>query len=74
MNKARKKTIRNIISKLNGCADELEDVSFDENYARENTPENLQESETYRNSEECSGIIEDAISDIRSVINSLEEI
>lgn len=74
MNKARKKKIQNIITQLNNCSNNLEDIKLDEDYSRESIPENLQESETYRKSDESSDIIEDAISDIRSAVSSLEEI
>lgn len=74
MNKERKKQIQKIIIQLNCCSGNLEDINFDESFARDNIPENLQEGESYRKSADCSDIIEDAISDIRSAVSSLEEI
>lgn len=74
MNKNRRTRIKGIITRMNGLADELEDVKFDEDLARDNTPENLQGSDAYCDSEDCSDKIEDAISDIRQAVSTLEEI
>lgn len=74
MNKTRKTRIQKIITQLNGCSDDLEDVKFDEDFARDSIPENLQGGDTYCTSEDCSDKIEDAISDIRQAVSTLEEI
>ncbi len=74
MNRKRRAKIREVIAKINGCADDLDDIKFDEDYARDNTPENLQGSDAYCTSEDCSDKIEDAISDIRQAASTLEEI
>lgn len=74
MNRDRRKRISKVIATINGCADELDDIKFDEDYSRENTPENLQGSDAYCTSEDCSDKIEDAISDIRQAASTLEDI
>jgi len=74
VNRERRKRINKVIATINGCADELDDIKFDEDYARENTPENLQGGDAYCTSEDCSDKIEDAISDIRQAASTLEEI
>lgn len=74
MNKQRKQRIKEVITQLETCADNLETVKSDEDEARENIPENLQDGEAYCTSEECSDKIEEAMSDIRAVIENLEDI
>ncbi len=74
MNKERKARIQEVITKINGCADDLSDIKFDEDYARDNIPENLQGGDAYCTSEDCSDKIEDAISDLRQVASDLGEI
>ena len=74
MNKQRRKRIKEVITQLETCADNLETVKSDEDEARENIPENLQDGEAYCTSEECSDKIEEAMSDIRAVIENLEDI
>lgn len=74
MNKQRRQKIKEVITQLETCADNLEAVKSDEDEARENIPENLQDGEAYCTSEECSDKIEEAMSDIRAVIENLEDI
>lgn len=74
MNKQRRQRIKEVITQLETCADNLEAVKSDEDEARENIPENLQDGEAYCTSEECSDKIEEAMSDIRAVIENLEDI
>lgn len=74
MNKARRNKLKEIISTLQTCYDDLNSLKEDEDYARENVPENLQNSESYTASEESSDTMEDALSDIQGVIDSLENI
>ena len=74
MNRQRRKHIQEIIDNLNTCTDALTSIKDDEDYARDNTPENLQGGEAYCISEECSDKIEGALSDIQQAVNTLEEI
>ena len=82
MNKERRKrvsavtmTIRSeVIPALNKCIDTLSDVEYDEKEALSNTPENLQYSEQYEESEDACETIGDAIEDLNSTIEDLEGI
>lgn len=74
MNRERRKRIQQIITQLNTCSGDLSSVKDDEDYARDNTPENLQGGEAYCISEECSDKIDDALSDIQQAVSTLEEI
>ncbi len=74
MNRTRKTRIKKVITTINGCADELDDIMFEEDLSRDNTPLNLQGGDAYCTSEDCSDIIEDAISDLRQAAKTLEEI
>ena len=74
MNKTRRNKLKEIISALQTCYDDLNSLKDDEDYARENVPENLQGSEAYTASEGSSDTMEDALSDIQGVIDSLENI
>lgn len=74
MNNERRKRIREVITQLNGCSSSLESIRDDEDDSRDSTPENLQNGEVYCFSEECSGKLEDAISDIQGVVENLENI
>lgn len=74
MNKDRRKKIAETIDKLRQCSGNLYDIKNEEDDSRENIPENLQSSEFYCYSEECSDNIDEAISEIDSAISSLEDI
>lgn len=74
MNKKRRTKISNVIKRLNDCKDDLESIKEDEDEARENIPEPFQDCDTYCESEECSDKIEDAISDLKDIVQSLENI
>ena len=74
MNKERRKRIREVITELENCSSQLESIKGDEDNARDARPENLQTSDNYVHSENCSDTIDSAISDIQEVVNNLEEI
>lgn len=74
MNKKRRQQIQEVIAKLEACDDELTSIKDDEDDARDNMPENLQESEAYCLSEGYSDKIDDAISYIKEATDALEEI
>jgi hypothetical protein len=71
MNKKRRKKIENVIEELASCASLLTDIKDEEDETRENIPDNLQANETFGNSEECSDILGDAITEIEGVIENL---
>ena len=74
MNKERRQRIRKVIQGLSAFSSELESIKDEEDDARESTPENLQNSEKYEESERSSDIIGDAISELNEISDSLEEI
>ena len=74
MNQQRRTKTKAVIRRLNECIDDLSTIKEDEDDARDNIPENLQEGEAYHASEECSDKLEDAISWIKDVVDSLETI
>ncbi|MGN0819889.1 MAG: hypothetical protein ACI4M6_05825 [Christensenellaceae bacterium] len=74
MNRERRKKIREITGKITACAEELTSIKEDEDYARENTPENLQGADAYSESERCSDKIDDAITDLQQAVSNLDEI
>ncbi len=74
MNNERRKRIKKVITTLSECSSELESIKDDEDDARESMPENLQNSDRYEESENCSDVIGDAISDLDDIVNGLEEI
>lgn len=74
MNRERRNRLKEVITRLGACVDDLSSIKDDEDEARENTPENLQGGEAYCVSEEISDKIDDALSDIQEAVNTLEEI
>ena len=74
MNKARRQLIREVVQDISSLSSRLESIKDDEDSARDSMPENLQSSEKYEESERCSDIIGDAISELNDIGETLEEI
>lgn len=74
MNDKRRQRIRYVVQQLTSCTSSIELIKDEEDYSRDNIPENLQSGEKYCTSEECSDKLEDALIDIKQVINALESI
>lgn len=74
MNKARRKRIENIISKLEDLSAEIEEVMNEEQEAYGNLPESIQCSEKGENMEEYIASLDDAMNYVSDAISSLEEI
>lgn len=74
VNKQRKRLIIEKIEALRNISSGIEAVMNDEDEARENIPENLQNGEAYDTSEYCSDIMTEAISDIQQIIENLGNI
>lgn len=72
MNKIRRKSLRNIIDQLEELKNNLEDLQTEEEYYRDNMPENLQGSERYEQADEAVSNLEDAVSSLEDVISSIE--
>lgn len=74
MNKKRRKEIERIISTLQTCSSDLLSVTLEEDMSRSFIPENLQQSERYEKSEECSETLEEAKDNIDDAIQLLQDI
>ena len=74
MNKIRRTQLKKIAEELENSIGKLERIKEQEDDARENMPENLEYSDAYENSEQCSDTIEDVISSIQEAINNILEI
>ena len=66
MNKARRKQLDEIYSKLEEIKTDLEGVSAEEEEYRDNMPENLQNSERYQ-------VADAAVSELECAVDSLDE-
>ena len=71
MNNKRRKTIALVINSLENLSTDLEDVAQEESYAYENMPESLQQSDRGSNIEDNIYDLEDCISQINDVIDTL---
>lgn len=74
MNKQRRNKLDEAVKILQNAVEILQKIKEQEDTARENMPENLETSEMYEHSENCSDTIEDAITDIEGAIESILEI
>lgn len=75
MNKARRKQIEEVISKLEGIRDEIQQISEDEMEAYDALPESLQDGERgqqiYDNANDIeyqSSMVDDVISELQDII------
>ncbi len=73
MNKKRKLKVVNIVNQLNSSLNIVEQVKDEEDEARENIPENLENSELYEESERWSDLLEDTSSSLQNIIDNLQE-
>jgi len=74
MNAKRRKAIDKIVSKLEELQADLEWVREEEQDAYDNTPESLQESDRYAESEEAISAMEDADGSIQEAIDYLSDL
>lgn len=73
MNKQRRKEIDRIVRKLEALQVDLQYVLEEEQEAYDNTPESLQESDRYTESEEAISAMEDADGSIQEAIDYLSD-
>lgn len=73
MNKNRRKSLQSIMVSIESVKYELEDVMFEEEYCRDNIPENLQGSERYTKAEEACEALSNALNYLEDAIASIEE-
>ena len=73
MNKARRKQLEEVVSMVETAKEMLEEILDDEQDYYDNIPENLQGSERSEASETAISLIEDAIGDLDSAIDNINE-
>jgi len=66
MNKARRKALDEVISKIEEAKELLENLQAEEEEYRDNMPENLQGSERYEAADAAVDALDEAISSIES--------
>lgn len=74
MNANRRKAIDKIVSRLEELQADLASVWGEEQEAYDNTPESLQESDRYAESEEAISAMEDADGSIQEAIDYLSDL
>lgn len=73
MNKERRKSLREIQSKLDRLGQDLEALKEEEEEYRDNMPENLQESERYQRADEVCDLLMEALENMDSAYQQIEE-
>ena len=74
MNKNRRKRIQEIIDKIVDAADNLDVIKDEEQEVFDNMPENFQCAERGEAIQECVDDLDDAVSGLQDVIETLENI
>ena len=74
MNKARRKKLQKVIGKLEEALAELAEIQEEEEEARDNIPESLQDSEQYEQIDGYCYTLDDAASTLEDQIGELTEI
>lgn len=73
MNKERRKSLREIQSKLERLGQDLEALKEEEEEYRDNMPENLQESERYQRADEVCDLLQEALESMDNAYQQIEE-
>lgn len=73
MNKARRATLKKALDLLEDVENIVDSVLFNEQDCLDNMPENLQAGERYENMENAVTSLEEALSEISSAKNSIED-
>lgn len=73
MNKERRKSLREIQSKLESLGQDLETLKEEEEEYRDNMPENLQESERYQRADEVCDLLQEALESMDNAYQQIEE-
>lgn len=74
MNKDRRTRIMIVIDQLTQSIAELRSIKLEEDFARDNIPENMCDTERYTHSEECSDVLDEATDSIDEAITTLSDI
>ncbi len=73
MNKERRKSLREIQSKLDRLGQDLETLKEEEEEYRDNMPENLQESDRYQRADEVCDLLQEALESMDNAYQQIEE-
>ena len=73
MNKERRKSLREIQSKLDRLGQDLETLKEEEEEYRDNVPENLQESDRYQRADEVCDLLQEALESMDNAYQQIEE-
>lgn len=73
MNKERRKSLREIQSKLESLGQDLEALKDEEEEYRDNMPENLQESDRYQRADEVCDLLQEALESMDNAYQQIEE-
>jgi vacuolar-type H+-ATPase subunit H len=74
MNKDRRNDVKSLVNKISDTYDELRLILDDEQDYFDNIPENLLSSSRAEDSEEAINIMDDALSNLEDIIDSLSSI
>lgn len=74
MNKERRTQIKQLTNELENIKTKLKYISRKEEGILDNTPENLQGTDRYSESENAIDVLDDVVDDLESAIESLNEI
>lgn len=74
MNKERRTQIKKLANELEDVKTKLKYISRKEEGMLDNTPENLQGTDRYSESENAIDVLDDVVDDLESAIESLNEI
>ena len=73
MNKERRKSLREIQSKLESLGQDLEALKDEEEEYRDNMPEKLQESDRYQRADEVCDLLQEALESMDNAYQQIEE-
>ncbi|MCQ4952143.1 hypothetical protein [Holdemania filiformis] len=73
MNKERRKSLREIQSKLDRLGQDLETLKEEEEEYRDNMPENLQESDRYQRADEVCDLLQEVLESMDNAYQQIEE-
>lgn len=74
MNKAREKELRDLITKIEYCKNELERIKSDEEFYYDSIPENLQSSYRAEESERIIDELDDILDTYNDMIENLNDV
>ena len=74
MNAKRRKRLRDVADVLSGASGELENIIDEEQDCLDNTPESLQDTDSYCEREDFLDGMRDALDDLNSVINAVSDL